>query len=66
MQYFKSGYEFGVKIGAHSSAVAGWKRDPIGWLPIPKQLRINEVLDLELPIDLTKELLRERLAQEDK
>lgn len=65
LEHFKSAYELAIKIGAHGSAVGSWKRDLLGWIPVQKQLLINQVLGLDLPIDLTKPLLQQRLASKD-
>ncbi|CZH71917.1 Uncharacterised protein [Legionella pneumophila] len=63
LKHFRSGYEMCQKIGAHTAALSRWKKTG-GWIPIAKQIKINEVTGLDLPIDLTKELMEKRINKE--
>jgi len=62
LKHFKSGYDMCKQIGAHTASLTRWKKIN-GWIPIGKQLKINEVTGLDLPIDITKELMEKRLSE---
>lgn len=63
IKYFRSAYQMCQKLGVPSPSTAAWKRN-YGWIPLVRQLQINDVLGMALPVDRTKLDLIKRLAKE--
>ena len=61
LKYFKSGYEMCSKLGIRASNYTRWKIQ--NFIPLKQQLKINELTRAELPIDMDKKSMEERVGK---
>jgi hypothetical protein len=59
LQHFQSGYEMCSKLGIRASNYTRWKVQR--FIPVTQQVRINQILGKDLPIDVNKKSMEERL-----
>lgn len=59
LKYFQSGYEMCSRLGIRPSNYTRWKVQ--NFIPLKQQLKINEITDAKLPIDMDKESMEERI-----
>lgn len=59
IKYFESGYDLCKKLGIRAQNYSKWKK--ADWIPLKQQHKINDLIGGDLPIDIDKEALAERL-----
>lgn len=60
LKYFQSGYEMCSKLGIRPSNYTRWKVQQ--FIPLKQQMKINEITQANLPIDMDKASLDKRMA----
>ncbi len=59
LQHFKSGYDLCKKLGITPTNYSKWKKQ--GFIPLKQQFLINQMTGANLPIDVDKQAMEERL-----
>lgn len=59
LEYFQSGYEMCSKLDIRASNYTRWKAQK--FIPVTQQVRINQLTGANMPIDVDKEAMEERL-----
>lgn len=63
LNHFRSAYELCKKIKVAQSNFTRWKAQ--GFIPVTQQLKINQITGANMPIDIDKKALKERILNKD-
>jgi hypothetical protein len=63
LKHFRSAYELCKKIKVAQSNFTRWKAQ--NFIPVAKQLKINEITCANMPIDIDKKAMEARIGKKD-
>jgi hypothetical protein len=59
LKYFNSGYDLCLQLGIAHTNMVRWKKQ--NFIPVAQQVRINQILGKDMPIDVNKKAMEDRL-----
>lgn len=63
LAHFNSAYDLAKQLGIAHQNLARWKKQD--FIPVKQQIRINQVTGINMPIDLDKESMLDRVSNEN-